>query len=148
MSTGDWEQPGGGQAADSGRRPAASGPQSVRQGLHEGLPCQSRRLHTAGPTASLLQGTCLLIEKLQTLKHKYNGLLKGRCSYMYVIYNIYRAVTHTCILRFCYSNKRECFVQWGFFLSCGGGCMVFLQRENKPEEESLRYLKQHKQKWW
>lgn len=92
MSTGDREQPGGGQAADSGRRPAATGPQSVRQGLYEGLPRQSRRLHTAGPTASLLQGTCLLIEKLQTLKHKYNGLLKGRCSY--VIYNIYIEQLH------------------------------------------------------
>lgn len=76
MSTGDWEQPGGGQAADSGRGPAATGPQSVWQGLHEGLPRQSRRLHTAGPTASLLQGTCLLTETLQTLKHKNKATLE------------------------------------------------------------------------
>lgn len=58
VSTGDREQPGGSQAADSWRRPAAPGPQSVRQGLHEGLPHQSGRLHTAGPAASLLQGRC------------------------------------------------------------------------------------------
>lgn len=42
--------------------------------------------------------------------------------------------------------KENALFSGDFFFLVGGGCMVFLQRENKPEEESLRYLKQHKQK--